>query len=319
MKNMKNNDIFCSLLMIVALGFFSCNDDVYDVVGDTENRVYIKTGGWSDDGTLQNVYTLEVLRTPVSNTLENGSREIKLGVRSTKQAATDVKVTMEINKDAVVNGYSAFPSGVNVTLDKTELTIPAGAMASTDSITLSIEDGKWGEFVDKSYALAVKLTSVSNALLSEEYDYAYVLLNSSYTNIVSGATSLEGTIVDDRSGWSCEIDNVNGSTLFDGNNRSYPGQFGGTPTLNLDLGERYDNITGFVLRYYSRNYSLSSVVVYTSITGDEYELQGTVSLSSASPQYIKFYSGVDARYVRMVLTPYSGYGVVMTELNMYQN
>lgn len=316
---MRNKYTFCSLFMVAAMGFSACSDDTYDVVGDPENRVYMKTGGWSDDGTLQNVYTLDVLRTPVSATLESGSRKIKLGVRSTKPTATDVKVTLELDKDTVIDGYSVFPSGVNVTLDKNELTIPTSTMASVDSITLSIEDGKWELFVDKTYALAVKLTSVSNAILSEEYDYAYILLKSTYTNLAD-ATSLEGTQIEDRNDWTCTVNSsVSGARLFDGNKRTYPGQFGGTPTYEIDLNKVYNKITGFMLTHYNRWYGASVATVYTSLTGDSYESQGTVSLSAASTQYIRFYQEIDARYIKIVLTPiYSNYGNVMTEFNMYR-
>ena len=166
-------------------------------------------------------------------------------------------------------------------------------MLSSDSVTIEIEDGKWSEFVNTSYLLPLKVTSVSNAALSETHSSAYLAVSTSFTNCVPGATSVEGTLISDRSAW----------------------------TVIVNLNGVYQNITGIRLQYYSRNYSLSSAAVYTSETGGEdYEYQGNVTFSRATPQYIRFYGAVSARYVKLELLPYSsGYGIVLSEFDMYQN
>ena len=83
---------------------------------------------------------------------------------------------MDIDNCASIGEFSSFPDGVKVTLDKKELVIPAGSMLSSDSVTIEIEDGKWSEFVNTSYLLPLKVTSVSNAALSETHSSAYLLL-----------------------------------------------------------------------------------------------------------------------------------------------
>ena len=188
--------------------------------------------------------------------------------------------------------------------------IPAGSMLSSDSVTIEIEDGKWSEFVNTSYLLPLKVTSVSNAALSETHSSAYLAVSTSFTNCVPGATSVEAT----NNGVDV------GTTLFDGNTRTYPSQ-DASSTVIVNLNGVYQNITGIRLQYYSRNYSLSSAAVYTSETGGEdYEYQGNVTFSRATPQYIRFYGAVSARYVKLELLPYSsGYGIVLSEFDMYQN
>ena len=228
---------------------------------------------------------------------------------------------MDIDNCASIGEFSSFPDGVKVTLDKKELVIPAGSMLSSDSVTIEIEDGKWSEFVNTSYLLPLKVTSVSNAALSETHSSAYLAVSTSFTNCVPGATSVEGTLISDRSAWTATNNGVDvGTTLFDGNTRTYPSQ-DASSTVIVNLNGVYQNITGIRLQYYSRNYSLSSAAVYTSETGGEdYEYQGNVTFSRATPQYIRFYGAVSAQYVKLELLPYSsGYGIVLSEFDMYQN
>ena len=132
---------------------------------------------------------------------------------------------------------------------------------------------------------------------------------------------MEGTLISDRSAWTATNNGVDvGTTLFDGNTRTYPSQ-DASSTVIVNLNGVYQNITGIRLQYYSRNYSLSSAAVYTSETGGEdYEYQGNVTFSRATPQYIRFYGAVSAQYVKLELLPYSsGYGIVLSEFDMYQN
>ena len=132
---------------------------------------------------------------------------------------------------------------------------------------------------------------------------------------------MEGTLISDRSAWTATNNGVDvGTTLLDGNTRTYPSQ-DASSTVIVNLNSVYQNITGIRLQYYSRNYSLSSAAVYTSeIGGEDYEYQGNVTFSRATPQYIRFYGAVSAQYVKLELLPYSsGYGIVLSEFDMYQN
>lgn len=319
---MKINTYILGLLVVVGLfSFQSCDDENYDVEGSSQNYVYINVNRWTTVDYPQNTFVYEVLRTPIGSSLESAPGIVKVGVRSTKVASKDIKVTLDIDKSVSLGEYSSFPDGVKITLDKKELTIPAGSMLSSDSVTIEIEDGKWGEFIDANYLLPLKITAVSNAALSETHSSAYLAVATSFTNCVPGATSVEGTLISDRSAWTATNNGTDtGTVLFDGNARTYPSQ-DASSTVVVDLHSVYQNITGIRLTFYSRNYSLSSAAVYTSDTSDgEYEYQGRVDFSRATPQYIRFYGAVNARYIKLDLLPYSsGYGIVLAEFDMYQN
>ena len=297
---MKINMHILGLLVVVGLfSLQSCDDESYDIEGSNQNYVYINVNRWTSTEYPQNTFVYEVLRTPIGSSLESGPEIVKVGVRSTKVASKDITVTLDIDNCASIGEFSSFPDGVKVTLDKKELVIPAGSMLSSDSVTIEIEDGKW----------------------SETHSSAYLAVSTSFTNCVPGATSVEGTLISDRSAWTATNNGVDvGTTLFDGNTRTYPSQ-DASSTVIVNLNSVYQNITGIRLQYYSRNYSLSSAAVYTSETGGEdYEYQGNVTFSRATPQYIRFYGAVSARYVKLELLPYSsGYGIVLSEFDMYQN
>lgn len=319
---MKINTYILGLLVVVGLfSFQSCDDENYDVVGSSQNYVYINANRWNSVVYPQNSFVYEVLRTPVGSNLVSAPEIVKVGVRSTKVASKDIKVTLDIDKSVSIGEFSTFPDGVKVTLDKKELTIPAGSMVSSDSVVIKIENGKWSEFIEATYLLPLKITSVSSAALSESHSSAYLAVSSSFTNCVAGATSVEGTLVSDRSAWTATNNGADtGTVLFDGNARTYPSQ-NTTSTVIVDLHSMYRNMTGIRLTFYSRNYSLSSAAVYTSATGGEdYEYQGRVDFSRATPQYIRFYGAVDARYIKLdLVASSSSYGIILSEFDMYQN
>ena len=166
--------------MLVVVGLFSlqsCDDESYDIEGSNQNYVYINVNRWTSTEYPQNTFVYEVLRTPIGSSLESGPEIVKVGVRSTKVASKDITVTLDIDNCASIGEFSSFPDGVKVTLDKKELVIPAGSMLSSDSVTIEIEDGKWSEFVNTSYLLPLKVTSVSNAALSETHSSAYLAVS----------------------------------------------------------------------------------------------------------------------------------------------
>lgn len=319
---MKINTYVLGLFVVVGiLSLQSCDEETYDVEGSSQNYVYINLNQWVSEDYPANTFLYDVLRTPISYTLESAPETVKVGVRSTKVASSDIKVSLDIDRDVLINDFSSFPEGVQVTLDKKELTIPAGSLFSTDSVVVTIEDGKWGEFINKNYLLPLKITSVTNASLSKTHSSAYLAVNTSFTNCVSGATDVDGTLIGNRGAWTASNNGADiGGVLFDGNTRTYASQ-DVSSTVIVDLKSVYQGITGIRLQFYSRSYSLSSAAVYTSATEDgNYEFQGDINFTRASPQYIRFYEAVNAKYVKLELLPYStSYGIVLSEFDLYQN
>ncbi len=309
-------------LLVVGgtLCFQACSDESYDVEGSSLNQVYINMNRWSSTDNLQNAFVYDVVRTPIGSTLKNGPEEVKIGVRSTKVASEDITVTLDIDKNMSTGNYSSFPKEVNVSLDKRTLTIPAGSMLSSDSVTVKIEDGKWEKFADGSSLLPLKVTSVSNAALSEGHSLSYLVVNKVFTNCVEGATSVEGTLVSDRSAWTATYKGKDaGRVFFDRNQWSFISQDYSNVELVVNLSKEYTGISGFRLTHYARWYSCSSATIFISMDGENWINKGSVSLPSySSPQYIRFYEKVNARYLKLDLVP-DGNGVVLGEFDMYQN
>ncbi|MEL7587183.1 MAG: DUF1735 domain-containing protein [Prolixibacteraceae bacterium] len=306
--------------MIGGLLIQSCNDDEqFDVTGSRENKVYLNIQSWGPVDAPKNSVVFNVTNTPVGSIIANADKiETKFAVQCTHAAASDIVVRFEIDNSLIADGYSALPNGVTVTMDKSELVIPKGSTVSADSITVSVGNDNLGLLTTGQYMAPVKIVSLTNAQLSDNLTAAFLLVRTSYTNCIDQATSVPGTAAG-RTGWKATVNGTDqGNRLFDNNRSTY--FYGNNFTLEVDLGTVYENITGLALGYYSRSYSMRSATVYTSVTGtDNYEFQGSPAFPSATPQYVRFYNPVRARYVKIVvLSGYSASGVAMSEFSAYQ-
>jgi hypothetical protein len=297
----------------------SCGDEeLFDVTGSKENKVYINTQSWSPVNAPKNSIVFNVTNTPAGSIIANADKiEAKFAVQCTHVAASDIVVRFEIDNSLVASGYNPVPSGVKVTIDRTELTIPKGASISNDSITISVSNDDLDLFAVGQYMAPVKIVSVTNAKVSDNLTSACLLVKTTYTNCVDQAASVAGTAAG-RTGWKAMVNGVDqANKLFDNNSRSY--FYGNNFTVDVDLGTTLENITGLVFGYYSRSYSMKSADIYTSVTGTDYELQGSPTFPTNTPQYVQFYEKISARYVRVVVTAgVSSSGVALSEFNVYQ-
>jgi len=318
------NFIICLAVVVSAISLQSCSDDEkYDVVGSTQNIVFINTQQFSPVG-INNGTLFKIQKTAISNLwVDTDVIQGKFTVQCTKAAESDIVVKFEIDNSLVLDNYSGLPSGITLQMDKSQLTIPKGAMIASDSITISIDASKVDLFDLGTYIASVKIVSVNNAESSSSYNTASLVIKTAYDNCTSNTTTVPSGTAADRTGWTAvAADTDQGTKLFDGNNNTYFRHTGSYPvTIEVDLGSVYSNITGFALRQYNTNYVFSQVKLYTKEdTADDYFQQGTISLTRATTQYINFYGAVDARYIKMeVVSPYStSYGLAFCEFNMYQ-
>ena len=300
----------------------SCSDDdIFDVTGSKENKVYINTRSWSPVDAPKNSMVFNVTNTPVGSIIANADKiEAKFAVQCTHVATSDIVVRFEIDNVLITDGYSALPSGVTVTMDKTELVIPAGSMISNDSITVSVSGDKLGLLTVGEYMAPIKITSVTNAQLSENLTSAFLLVKASFTNCVDQAGSVPGTAAS-STGWIATVNGADqGRKLFDNKRNTY--FFGSNFTVIVDLESVLENIAGFKLDFYAWYYAMGSANIYTSsTTPDAFELQGSPTFPGATPQYVRFYGPVSARYVKVEVTSpsySSDYGSAITEFNVYQ-
>jgi hypothetical protein len=312
------------LMAAAAFSLSSCSDDeAFDVTGSSENLVYINTQSFSPVGAPKNSFLFNVTNTPEGSSLS--SITVKFGVQCTQVATEDIRISFAPDNSLVTEGYSPLPSGINTTLDKSELVIPQGAMISNDSITLSVT-GDFQLLDAGNYMLPSKITAVTGARLSANANLsaAYVVVKAIFTNSVY-SSSAPGTIVTKNSlGWTATINGVNQPNIVDNSTSTYYNS-GGSPAFPLTLEvdtKSARTIKGFQLRNYSASYAIREVNVYTSsaATPTDYVFQGRVALTSAAQQYIRFYQDVECHYVKVeILSSYNANGqTVITDFNVYQ-
>jgi hypothetical protein len=316
------------LLAAAAFSLQSCSkdDEAFDVTGSSENVVYINTQSFSPVGAPKNSFLFNVTNTPESSIIANASSiTVKFPVQCTQVATEDIHVNFAPDNVLLVEGYSALPSGITATMNKTELVIPKGANISNDSITISV-DGNLQLLNTGDYVLATKITAVNGAQPSANLSAAYVLVKAVFTNGVYSGTA-PGTVVNKNGlGWTATVNSTNQPYLVDNittGNTSYYNS-GGSPafpiTMEIDT-KSSRTIRGFQFYNYNASYATREVNVYTSsaATPTDYVFQGRVALTSAAQQYIRFYGSVECRYVKVeILSGYHSAGqIVIREFNVY--
>ncbi len=194
------NFIVC---LIVAISLQSCSDDEkYDVVGSTQNMVFINTQQFSPVG-VTNGFWFDIQNTTVSKSWVNGDIvEGKFTVQCTHAAANDIVVKFEIDNSLLVEGYNAFPSGVALQMNRDELVIPKGAMIANDSITISIDASKVNLFDMESYMASVKIVSANNTPLSSSESSASLVVRGIYNNCSTNTTTVPSGTTATRTGWT---------------------------------------------------------------------------------------------------------------------
>lgn len=322
MKKMNKILIYGMVALGLVTSFLlqSCDSESYDVEGETQNFVYMNLQEWAPANYPKNTFLFSVFRTPISSTLTSGAN-VKLSVQCTKPASEDIKVTLEIDRTAKKEGYTSFPEGFSVTMDKTELIIPQGETVSSGLITVTMEEDKWNLFKENVYLLPIKITSVSNAELSQTLHSTYIAVKTDYSNCVSGATTVPGTKITDRSTWTAAVngenEGLNIPRMFDGISNTYASFAAGA--LEVDLQKVYSSVSGMQFNFSSTNYAMTAATIYTSATGkDDYEWQGSISIARATLESIQFYGLVDVRYIKIQMTDYNSRGLRPTEFNVFQ-
>lgn len=309
-----------TLGLVTSFLFQSCDSESYDVEGETQNFVYMNLQEWAPANYPKNTFLFSVFRTPVSSTLVSGAN-VRLSVQCTKPASEDIKVAFEIDRTVRMEGYTSFPEDFSVTMDKTELIIPQGEMVSSEQITVIMEEDKWNLFKENVYLLPIKITSVSNAELSQTLYSTYIAVKTDYSNCVSGATTVPGTKIMDRGTWTATVNGDNAGlnipNLFDGVSNTYASFAAGT--FEVDLQKVYSSVSGMQFNFSSATYAMTAATIYTSATGkDDYEWQGSISIARAALESIQFYGPVNVRYIKIQMTDYNSRGLRPTEFNVFQ-
>ncbi|WPQ66178.1 DUF1735 domain-containing protein [Chitinophaga sancti] len=306
--------------------FQSCSKDkIYDVTGSAENMVYMNVHSWSPINMPENSFQFNVTQTGQKSIISDvSSITAKFAAQCTLEATTDIQVKFEIDTSLISAGYKGLPDGVTLNMDKTELTIPKGATISNDSITISIDSAKLGLLGVGSYMIPVKISSAAGAQVSSNLKSVFLVVDVAFSNCVNNATSIAGTALRDRTGWSATLSTIPTAgtleNMFDGNTKTYwyvnPAA---ACELTVNMNAVSSNITGIRLNSYSTSYSLQTMTVYSSTDGVTWVSQGNVTLSTAATyQYIQFYSAINAQYLKLKITGWKSATIlILTEFDVF--
>lgn len=331
MKTILNfKDLNTVLIILIVCILNACSDEMkYDITGDSTNKVYVKT-----PTSYVNKYNFSILHTPISS---NGNITATFPARCTQEAATSLSVTFAMDNSLIdafnkanSTTYSTVPAGL-VELTNPGLTIPKGAMSSSDSITISIPGAVLSQLTDDAYVVPVKITTISNsneAAISSNLNTVYVVITTGWTNCYDSPLigDMAGILITPRTGWAATIDVTLYSglltQLFDGSTSSYwqirpPTKY----NLVVNLASEYTGITGIRTNSNSTSYGLTKVIIYSSSDGVSWVTQGSPTLSTSSAyQYIKFYAPIIAQYIKIeTVTFRSTSRTYMGEFDVYRN
>ena len=140
---------------------------------------------------------------------------------------------------------------------------------------------------------------------------------------------MTGTLIAARTGWSATLDAVPSSgalaNMFDARtNTNWYLTPAKVSNLIVNMGVQNTGITGIRIHTSTTTYYLTSANIYTSNDGVTWAPQGAARFSIINAyQYVKFYSPVSARYIRMEITGWRSTSattrIMLTEFDVYKN
>lgn len=315
----------------LAIGSFamtSCSDDdKYDVVGNPNNLVYVNIAGDFPEGMPKNSFSYVIFHTPVGSIVKSEPGEIEIDVMCTKNAPTDMQVTLEVDPTMSVPGYATLPAdaGITVTLESNTLTIPAGTNRSNGKVkaTVNAANANWASLTEKAYLIPIKISSATGGVASQSMvGAAYVgVLTEVKTGMINpDATNVEGTQVTDKTGWtatySVPATGEEGdctTNLFDGNTRTraysirnHADGVNEEIITTINLGKKY-TFSSIQFNYYGGYWGIKDGTIETSENGSDWITQGTCTWSR-NPQsaVFTFWAPFQMQYIR--LTSHSFHG-----------
>lgn len=303
MKNILYSSYLC--LFIVGITVISCNnEEVYDVYGETENKVYISNPGNSE---------FEVIHTPVASV---GEVKISMSAYCTHKANGNIKAIFAVDNSLVeeynlAHGteYSVVPNEI-INLENFDLLISSNTMATEQEVKMSIKEENLILLKEADhYLIPIKLKEVvGNATLSANNNVVYISIGTievddNYRKGVTLDNIHANFIADDiRKGWGAELVGSisfqsNGpEKLFDGvtnlYRQSWQFESKSSPVdLIVDMKEVYDDIIGCRLIGITKGIEVS-----VSVDKENWIKIGTTTSDKSAD--IVFYVPIQCRYVK---------------------
>lgn len=259
------------------------------------------------------VETLNVISLNNGTLIENGTCELATKLRY--GAPEDVSFALEVDP-ALVEAYNTANKTSYKPLSADLLTLPEalvvkqGAKAS-ETLTIGLKDPATLESGDYMIAYRINLgESEDYWIYNEKTLTRYIIVKKLQTNIVEGSVNVDGTVIEDRSGWKYTVEGVDYSAdMFDGNLTSGgwwftlddPGMKTAV-TVEVDMAS-VRSIIGWRMAYYDDALHLMRNIE-VSADGQKWESQFSGEISVAIPntgqwQYIELRAPVECRYIRM--------------------
>ncbi|MFV0538260.1 MAG: BT_3987 domain-containing protein [Dysgonomonas sp.] len=305
MKNIKNI-FYAGMLAFCTISFTACDDkeDTYDFPGDSYNRVYM----------LDQSGSYKIVQTPIS-TVSNLNFEASL--KCTQKASSSIKATVEVDNSMIAaynekhgTKYEAIPANALV-IENATVNIPANAMASSDTLRISItkdESILTTLRSENGYLIPLRLAKAEggDSQPSSNFFTSYLVVTVTEDNINHDAVvgDITGTLVADQTGWSATTNATVYSYyqpltyLFTTATSSYCYLYN-VPTINLDIdmGKSYTFDAIKLQRSTATASFASGMSIFSSNDGTTWKSEGTLTKSTT---FCAFYAPITTRYVRIV-------------------
>lgn len=326
MKMKYINNICRAALMLVVVSMASCSNDE---LNSEDLKVYVNAG-------LNNEVELPFLRTPKEML---GKTTTAFYLQSTRELQADAEVTLTTDEtlvgaynEAHKTAFKPLPQGLYTLTPN--VTIKKGTMVSEQQVQIELTDPtKLRE--ESGYLLPVRMENVVShdhgVELSANLNTVYLIVTSTYTNVIESNTQPTGTLID-KKGWkatssseqygyliSDAIDN-NTSTFWIGDK---------TAILTFDMGVEQP-LNGIRITpdhaLFGTAYYATKVEIAISQDGEAWKVLGSANLSrpdvtksvkNPDYKYIQFYAPEKARYFRIRILAAESYGT-MSEVDAYK-
>lgn len=211
-------------------------------------------------------------------------------------------------------------------------TIEANANKTTSQFAVSLE-GDLSELTDKSGYLIPVTFSASGAITSSSRGVVYVIVTPVEELFRSNFTlaDIEGSLVEDRSGWTIEgesdlyNESYDHTSLLVGDGNTYVRTWGGPVVFKIDFGEVLDVTAVSLLprqdNNWYKNYHPHTILIEYSENGETYSELGAATSGSGQivtldgAAYAALYGSQKIRYIRITASYTSNMGTA--EFNVY--
>lgn len=264
---------------------------------------------------------ISVLELPDGSVTGDVSHSVSAAFSGTAPVATEMALIIDPSLVAAYNqkngtDYAAIAASDVAVSGK--LLVEKGANASS-SVSVSMADLTKLTAQKSMIAMRVDLSGQTDYQpATETSTVKYILVSRSKNNVEAGATSVDGKVIEDRSGWVYSIEGqgtgaiggFDNGQMFDGDNRQmgWYSSVGGKRWVQIDM-TKPQTIVGCRMGMVLGSTSYQTYKLYdiqTSLDGTDWTDQSirdeAVAIGNADGngwQYVKFLTPVECRYVRM--------------------